>query len=154
MPARQTLSPLPLLFPGHFLLVIDIMLFCSVFPTSCQLSRNEGVAKCEIQTPFSLRRRHTQYDTHAKNFVALLSASFDLLQLTLKAWPDSVGTRELRCLLLRRKAMRQSSFLFSIVCWNALLASSAENRMKPVPGAFPSQNPIVWQVVQHNSKVL
>ena len=81
-----------------------------------------------------------QCDTHAKNFVALLSmlsASFDQLQLTLKAWPDSVGTRELRCLLLRRKAMRQSSFLFSIVCWNALLASSAENRMKPVPGAFP-----------------
>ena len=151
MPARQTLSPLPL-FPGHFLLVIYIMLFCSVFPTSCQLSRNEGVAKCEIQTPFSLREKHTQYDTHAKNFVALLSASFDLLQLTFKAKPDSVGTRE-RCLLLGRKAIWQSSLLFSIVCWNELLASSAENRTKPVPWRFASQNPFVWQVVQHNGKV-
>ena len=66
MPARQTLSPL--LLPGHFFLVIDIMLFNSVFPTSCQLSRNEGVAKCEIQTPF-LFGEYTRNTTHMQRIL-------------------------------------------------------------------------------------
>ena len=43
--ASQTKSFPTILFPGHFLLLIDIMLFYSMFPTSCQLSRSEGGGK-------------------------------------------------------------------------------------------------------------
>ena len=43
--ARQTKSFPAILFPGHFLLLIDIRLFYSMFPTSCQLSRSEGGGK-------------------------------------------------------------------------------------------------------------
>ena len=74
-----------ILFPRHFLLLIGIMLFYSMFPTSCPLSRSKGGGKVWDTDAGPLRGRHTQCDTHAKNFVALLSASFDLLQLTLKA---------------------------------------------------------------------
>ena len=43
--ASKTKSFPTILFPGHFLLLIDIMLFYSLFPTSCQLSRSEGGGK-------------------------------------------------------------------------------------------------------------
>ena len=135
--ASQTKSFPAILFPGHFLLLIDITRFYSLFRRSYQLSRSEGVPKCEIQTLVLFRE-----DTRsAIRMQRILWHFWDGKLRSTSTHPQSVarysvGTRE-RCLLLRRKAMWQSSFLFSIVCWNELLASSAENRMKPVPSAFP-----------------
>ena len=135
--ASQTKSFPAILFPGHFLLLIDITRFYSLF-------RRSYISFPEVKGWQNVRYRRwsSSGKTHAVQYQCKeFCGTFERKLRSSSTHPQSVarysvGTRE-RCLLLRRKAMWQSSFLFSIVCWNELLASSAENRMKPVPSAFP-----------------